>query len=131
LSFGLAVVALLSGCESPEERADKKLIESVQAMISHDHRDPSATQSRDVVVKRASESGRYVCGEVNQKNALGGYVGFRKFIASGKISSEGTFSPKATYLIVDGEPVRNPNDPSYENIGSVKTVDSLCNGRPL
>lgn len=45
--------------------------------------DPSSAQYRDV-----DQHGQFLCGEVNAKNRLGGYIGYRKFRA--------TFDPPET-----------------------------------
>lgn len=46
-------------------------------------KDPSSAEFRNERIG----SGGAVCGEVNAKNAMGGYVGFKKYIAAGKDGS--------------------------------------------
>jgi hypothetical protein len=46
-------------------------------------KDPSSAEFRN---ERLGSSGA-VCGEVNAKNAMGGYVGFKKYISAGKDGS--------------------------------------------
>lgn len=53
-------------------------VRSAKAAVARDMRDPGSVQFRDVT--RGFE-GR-VCGEVNAKNAMGAYVGFRRFVWS-------------------------------------------------
>lgn len=45
-----------------------------KAQVVADFYDPASAQFRNLVVSRAG-----LCGEVNGKNRLGAYVGFRKF----------------------------------------------------
>lgn len=53
---------------------------AVQAGLVDGLKDPSAAQLRNVLAYDLSNGqGRAICGEVNGKNALGGYVGFRPF----------------------------------------------------
>jgi hypothetical protein len=54
---------------APEKR---KLIISIM-------KDPESTKFRNEFM-----SGEYLCGEVNSKNSMGGYVGYRRFISDGK-----------------------------------------------
>lgn len=53
---------------------EEEYIEQAKVAISKDLKDPSSAQFRNVRVI----SGK-VCGEVNAKNAMGGYVGFQRF----------------------------------------------------
>lgn len=52
-----------------------KARQPVQALM----RDPASAQFRNERIA----SGGVLCGEVNSKNAMGGYVGFKKFISMG------------------------------------------------
>lgn len=54
-------------------------VRAAKAAIEKDLRDPTSVQYRGV---RASGS-LHACGEVNAKNAMGGYVGFTRFVSSG------------------------------------------------
>lgn len=44
--------------------------------LSEQLKDPSSAQFKDVVLSHV-----YVCGQVNSKNSMGGYVGFKHFMA--------------------------------------------------
>ena len=57
---------------SPEARAE--------ALLSGYLIDPGSVQLRKV--RTSAVSSDSICGEVNAKNRMGGYVGFRRFIAS-------------------------------------------------
>lgn len=66
----------LAGCASSVEREAQ---DAVAAKLT----DPNAAEFRDV---HTGADGQTVCGEVNAKNALGGYVGFERFIRNKKAS---------------------------------------------
>lgn len=70
----LSLVIGLVGCESKE--AKKKRLDSVgynyvQEIVKNDLIDPVSAQFKNQ---------KGFCGEVNSKNKMGGYVGFKKFI---------------------------------------------------
>lgn len=68
-TFSLIAILLLSGCGN-------KNIETAKRSIEERLLDPSSVQYRNV--KAYSEN--VVCGEVNGKNTMGGYVGYKPFI---------------------------------------------------
>ncbi|MGH1450468.1 MAG: hypothetical protein ACRBBM_13770 [Pseudomonadaceae bacterium] len=47
-------------------------------------KDPSSAQFKDVRANYTEEFGVVACGRVNAKNELGGYIGFKRFVSSGK-----------------------------------------------
>lgn len=65
--WALAAVALICACSSAEREA--------QTAVKQQLTDPESAQFRNL-----SEHEAWICGEVNSKNRLGGYVGFRIFI---------------------------------------------------
>jgi len=69
-----AAGALLASCDSGAE---------YQKAVARDFLDPASAQFRDTrVVNLFSDNGsrvRVYCGEVNAKNRLGAYTGFRRF----------------------------------------------------
>lgn len=72
----LALVALagmiLTGCgKSDIDRAREAVAEKLN--------DPGSAQFRN----ERSEKGGWVCGEVNGKNAFGGYIGFKRYTVHG------------------------------------------------
>lgn len=74
-----AIMALvmtgLAGC-SGEVGAAKE-------QVAHHMRDPSSAQFREVRALKQKDGSVAVCGEVNGKNAYGGYAGFQKFVVHG------------------------------------------------
>ena len=54
----------------------KATIKSAEESVAYDLIDPSSAQFRNIVLKRGT-----VCGQVNAKNQVGAYVGFKRFIA--------------------------------------------------
>ncbi|MBB5411878.1 hypothetical protein HDG34_005844 [Paraburkholderia sp. HC6.4b] len=70
---------LLSGC-SP----DSALKSSAEDAVKKKLNDPDSAKFEDVyVVKKIDKGHTYsvICGRVNARNALGGYIGFSRFIA--------------------------------------------------
>lgn len=67
---GLAL--LLSACSSEQREAKKE--------VSYQLRDPSSAQFRNLRTVRQQDGTVAVCGEVNSKNAFGGYGGFQDFV---------------------------------------------------
>lgn len=67
--IALVSLALVGSC-SGEKAVEKEAKE----VVSHDLRDPSSAQFRDIKIYPS-----YVCGEINGKNGMGAYVGFRRF----------------------------------------------------
>ena len=63
----------------PAPASDAALIAKVKAAARHDLRDPGSAQFRDMSVKITPSGGKIVCGEINAKNAYGGYIGFVPF----------------------------------------------------
>jgi hypothetical protein len=63
-----------SSVASIESSIEEKYIEKAKVAVVKDFKDPSSAQFRNV-----REKGGEVCGEVNAKNAMGGYVGFQRF----------------------------------------------------
>lgn len=70
-----ALIVMAAGCGGKERAA----LDAVRAQML----DPESAQFRNVrsVRNRYGEVG--ICGEVNAKNSLGGYAGFRHFMAQG------------------------------------------------
>ena len=63
-----------------------KMIGAAEERVSGSLKDPESARFRRVFV---SPHGRAVCGEINAKNSMGGYVGFRRFIViKGRIGIE-------------------------------------------
>ena len=60
--------------------AKERLINEAKAAISHDLKDPSSAQFRNIWIAYEAEIDKStVCGEVNAKNSFGAYVGFAQF----------------------------------------------------
>lgn len=74
LAWCLAL-ASLAGCDNHADR------DRFRGVVSATLKDPSSAQFRDDRVVRLPDGSARYCGEVNARNAFGGYVGFRPFIA--------------------------------------------------
>lgn len=61
---------------------DAQLIANAKTAVSYDLKDPDSAKFRNVRVIRG-----VVCGEINAKNALGAYTGFKRFLSTVKASS--------------------------------------------
>ena len=69
MRLGLIAIAMtLAGCSMAA-------VKEAEDAVARQLRDPESAQFRDVKYFQ-----RYVCGEVNAKNGMGGYVGFTRFI---------------------------------------------------
>ena len=80
----IIAATLLLGLALPAqaETAEPVTIEQLHQAIADAMRDPEATRFRQTrIVRRIQISGAIVCGEINAKNAFGGYIGFQSFIA--------------------------------------------------
>lgn len=61
--------------------SEADVIEAAKQTLANTLKDPLSAQFRNVrLVDYAG--GKVVCGEVNAKNSYGGYVGFKRFVAS-------------------------------------------------
>jgi len=77
--------------ESDKQGAtDSFLIAKGQESVLSKLKDPKSADFRRVYLLRSKDNMAAICGEVNSKNAFGGYVGFQRFISSG--------APEATFL---------------------------------
>jgi hypothetical protein len=63
---------------------DPQFVATAKANVVRDFKDPSSAQWRGLYVSKAGTAAQMLCGEVNAKNSLGGYVGFRRFYAMGE-----------------------------------------------
>lgn len=61
------------------QAADQKMKTAAMDLIRYNLKDPESARFRTVFI---SPKGKAVCGEVNAKNAMGGYAGFKRFIAA-------------------------------------------------
>ena len=59
------------------ERSDDEIIERIKENVRGELRDPDSAEFRRVNLTREEEA-IYLCGQVNAKNAFGGYTGFTK-----------------------------------------------------
>ena len=74
-----AAAAIAESNEVVSGMSDEKLIEIAKETTANGLKDPNSAQFRRLEVKNF-RGNRIVCGEVNGKNAYGGYVGFKRFI---------------------------------------------------
>jgi hypothetical protein len=73
----LGIVAL-AGCGKNSADGNEVRIERAKKVVAEAMRDPDSTKFRDVVAYNKNG----VCGEVNAKNAYGGYVGYKRFMVT-------------------------------------------------
>lgn len=110
-------LSLLIGCTEPDDTSDAR------ARASYDLKDPSSAQFRELNVWR-NKAGETVCvsGEINGKNSLGAYSGFRKFFViypSNKVVAE----PEATTFLTDVDKLQY----EYDKI-KVMSAQADCQG---
>lgn len=70
-----------------KSKPESKVIEEAQEAVRYGLKDPASAQFREVRLVSYRGDGRVVCGQVNAKNSYGGYVGFKRFIASSKTAT--------------------------------------------
>lgn len=78
-------MAAVYGYDAPvaefiKSNGEEAAIENAKRVVADSLRDPSSAQFRNVRVVPFGQ-GSVICGEVNGKNAYGGYVGFVPFAA--------------------------------------------------
>jgi hypothetical protein len=74
----LLVLAALAGLSACGKQEDPRMVEGREAVKSL-LTDPSSAQFRNLRFHPARGQARHLCGEVNAKNRMGGYVGFQAF----------------------------------------------------
>lgn len=87
ISIALAVTAMLSGCVDPNDIetetklvTDGRVVTMAKSLVAERMRDPEATRFKNEFSAYQTNRGDYiVCGTVNAKNAMGGYVGYKPF----------------------------------------------------
>lgn len=78
-SLGAVAVVLAAAVTYWLKYEDWVTLPAARAMISAQMKDPDSTKFRS---DRFTKSG-WLCGELNAKNSMGGYVGFKRFISGG------------------------------------------------
>lgn len=84
-SFVLCLLFLLSavaaaGPRKPAPKSEPVVdprIAAAKQLVTDSLKDPESARFREIFVARDGET---VCGAVNAKNSMGGYVGFRRFM---------------------------------------------------
>ena len=82
------MMVLIAGCtgkQEPEvkkETPEQKAIERTKEIVKNGLSDPESAQFKSMGIKTKEGTNTIiaVCGEVNAKNKMGGYVGFTKFV---------------------------------------------------
>lgn len=69
---------VLSSCENDEKRLERAANEALSATMI----DPTSFLTRELRWGRDDAGKKAVCGEVNGKNRMGAYIGFKPFIAT-------------------------------------------------
>ncbi|RUR38563.1 hypothetical protein [Vreelandella populi] len=75
------VLAYPVGAQARSDATKDSMAEvRAQRLVRESLRDGRSAEFRALQVIQAGSGGRYVCGEVNSKNAFGGYSGHQRFI---------------------------------------------------
>lgn len=74
--------------QEAKAKLEQETINKVQTSVKNLLKDPNSAQFKDTFI-HTGKNGTTVCGYVNAKNALGGYVGFRGFL----MKTEGMAQP--------------------------------------
>lgn len=93
LAVALCVVLIGTGCSpSRSDRANAFDVAKVKAMVTDELSDPDSAKFRRVFISEFEEGKGTatavlsLCGEVNAKNRMGGYVGYRRFVADERVA---------------------------------------------
>jgi outer membrane murein-binding lipoprotein Lpp len=101
MTVAVLAALLVAGCVSPygqvvseqPVRLSSRQVSEVQSAVTYTLKDPTSAMYRNIKgVKKTTDKGisfTQVCGEVNGKNAFGGYVGFTQF--HGEYGPDGKF----------------------------------------
>lgn len=87
IGLGAVAAMLLAGCVNNIEAETKpindgRVIALAKRLIADRMRDPEATRFKNEFSSFQTKQGDYiVCGTLNGKNAMGGYVGYKQFYA--------------------------------------------------
>ena len=79
LAAQAASKAELLNAENVQRQKQAQQLTALQTQVAGRLKDPLSAQFRET---KLSSTGIAVCGQVNSKNSLGGYVGFQNFIAT-------------------------------------------------
>lgn len=94
IAGSIAIVISQLAASQTAPTLNEKLLR--EAMVNH-LKDAESARFKSIVYKPSGPEGMWeMCGEVNAKNAFGGYVGFTKFI--GAVVKHGKKPP--TYIVV-------------------------------
>ncbi len=61
-------------------KAEAEKIDKVKKLVLDQLKDPESAQFKEVFIHKQIGKSDSICGKVNAKNALGGYVGYRRFM---------------------------------------------------
>ncbi|OCC01756.1 hypothetical protein BA190_27735 [Labrys sp. WJW] len=89
--------------DGSEQRIGEKGLAEVNALMGRALKDPYSAQLKLLSLHRSKDDVDSYCGAVNAKNEMGGYVGFRLFVAIDK--QRLLISPR-------------PNEPDFADIAS-------------
>lgn len=83
IATALLVAACAETTPVPTQRTavSSSQVNLAKAAITENFKDPRSAQFQRIVGYRVGDLDTIVCGEINAKNSLGGYVGFRRFYA--------------------------------------------------
>lgn len=85
IAGGLIAAAILYTQLKPAKTDKPDLFGELKTAVAAQMRDPESATFQALSVKIADFS---YCGEVNAKNLMGGYVGYRRFYASKGVSGD-------------------------------------------
>ena len=101
--MALALALALSGC------AEASKIKVAKALVAEQLTDPDSAQFRDIEVIDKGDGKFVVCGKVNAKNRMGGYVGYEVFVVVGD----------KAFILTEPESI-------YEKITHFQTIVDAC-----
>lgn len=97
VTVAVAIIAI-SVAYAPQLLVKRKAMEKIRSQLV----DPSSAEFRNLRVVKGRKGIDMVCGEVNAKNKLGGYVGFKDFYFEDEENGVVLIDPGPDALVLPG-----------------------------
>ncbi len=120
----LAVLPAMAAAQSSAQ------VERLRTLLTAKLLDPAAAQFRGQFAVEVEKGTVALCGEVNAKNRMGAYVGFRRFYAAGTASEIFTqIEGEPTSVYIDGRDLTPPADVHNRSIAQFPSMYAgACQG---
>lgn len=79
-------LALIGSAQAATTGTHAAFVSAAKDQLTRSFKDPASAQYRGLFVSEVQYRGtKALCGEVNARNSYGGYVGFRRFVATDEL----------------------------------------------